>query len=116
MRLFCQVGTELSCRLKVVLDFSARPKRSGAYQRQEKATGQKQFYRFQKPANDGYPFMLELFRGHLDAMSVSDDSHLTPMPVDAAVSSLSLSSKTAGVWRDRCRASAAEPRPGLGHH
>jgi len=34
--------------------------RAGGYQVQEKSTGQKQFYRFQKPANDNYPFMLEL--------------------------------------------------------
>ncbi len=35
--------------------------RSGEYQTQEKATGEKRFYRFQEPAQDGYPFMLELF-------------------------------------------------------
>ena len=35
--------------------------RTGGYEVQEKSTGEKQFYRFQKPANADYPFMLELF-------------------------------------------------------
>ena len=35
--------------------------RAGNYQAQEKSTGQKLFYRFHKPANESYPFMLELF-------------------------------------------------------
>lgn len=63
--------------------------RAGAYEIQEKATGEKRFYRFQKPANDGYPFMLELFSRIPDALSIADDSHLTPIPVDAELSSLS---------------------------
>lgn len=63
--------------------------RAGAYVIQEKEPGQKQFYRFQKPANGGYPFMLELFSRTPDALSVSDDRHLTRIRVDPAVSSLS---------------------------
>jgi len=35
--------------------------RAGKYQVQQKSTGEPQFYRFQKPAEDSYPFMLELF-------------------------------------------------------
>jgi len=35
--------------------------RDGKYQLQEKSTGRKQYYRFQKPDTEGYPFMLELF-------------------------------------------------------
>jgi hypothetical protein len=35
--------------------------RMGGYEVQEKSTGEKQFYRFQKPANADNPFMLELF-------------------------------------------------------
>lgn len=30
----------------------------GGYQLQEKSTGEKRFYRFQKPTNEEYPFML----------------------------------------------------------
>lgn len=60
--------------------------RAGAYQIQEKATGQRQYYRFLKPASGGYPFMLELFSRTPDALRLRDDSHLTPIPIDAAVS------------------------------
>lgn len=35
--------------------------RAGGYEIQKKSTGERQFYRFQKPANADYPFMLELF-------------------------------------------------------
>jgi hypothetical protein len=35
--------------------------RAGGYEVQEKSTGEKQFYRFQKPTNADFPFMLELF-------------------------------------------------------
>lgn len=61
----------------------------GAYEIQEKSTGEKQFYRFQKPAADGYPFMLELFSREPDALSVAEGSQLTPISVDEAIASLS---------------------------
>lgn len=63
--------------------------RAGGYQLQEKSTGQKQFYRFQKPTNEAYPFMLELFSRQPDALPVAEGSHLTPVPVDEDLSSLS---------------------------
>ncbi len=63
--------------------------RAGAYRIQEKVTGERQYYRFLKPASNGYPFMLELFSRTPDAFHVRADSHLTPIPIDAAVSSLS---------------------------
>ncbi|MBL8473539.1 MAG: nucleotidyl transferase AbiEii/AbiGii toxin family protein [Rhodocyclaceae bacterium] len=47
------------------------------------------FYRFQKPANDRYPTMLELFSRTPDGFQLAPDSHLTPIPMDEAVSSLS---------------------------
>jgi hypothetical protein len=62
---------------------------AGGYQIQEKSTGQKQFYRFQRPTNDRYPFMLELFSRQPDVLQVAEGSHLTPLPVDEDVSSLS---------------------------
>jgi hypothetical protein len=63
--------------------------REGAYEVQEKSTGQKQFYRFQKPKTAGYPFMLELFSRVPDALEVAPGSHLTPLPMEEEVSSLS---------------------------
>lgn len=63
--------------------------RAGGYQAQEKSTGEKQFYRFHKPANDAYPFMMELFSRHPDALQIAEGSHLTPLPVEDYLSSLS---------------------------
>ena len=63
--------------------------RDGKYQLQEESTGKKHYYRFQKPDTEGYPFMLELFSRVPDALSLADDSHLTPIPTEEDVSSLS---------------------------
>ena len=63
--------------------------RMGGYEVQEKSTGEKQFYRFQKPTNADYPFMLELFSRQPDVLQVADGSHLTPLPVEEDASSLS---------------------------
>ena len=63
--------------------------RAGGYEVQEKSTGEKQFYRFQKPANADYPFMLELFSRQPDVLQVAEGSHLTPLPVEEDASSLS---------------------------
>jgi len=46
-------------------------------------------YRFQKPANTHYPFMLELFCRSPDGIQLPEGSRLTPIPFDDAVSSLS---------------------------
>lgn len=63
--------------------------KAGQYQLQEAATGEKRSYRFQKPTDTAYPAMLELFSRVPEALTVADGSHLTPIPVDEAVSSLS---------------------------
>jgi hypothetical protein len=63
--------------------------RDGNYRVQEKSTGGKQYYRFQKPETKGYPSMLELFSRKPDALLLDDESHLTPIPTDKDVSSLS---------------------------
>jgi hypothetical protein len=62
---------------------------AGGYQIQEKSTGEKIFYRFCKPENKDYPFMLELFSRVPDAISIGDDRHLAPIPVDEEALSLS---------------------------
>lgn len=63
--------------------------KDGGYEHQEKSTGDKQFYRFNKPINIEFPYMLELFSRKPDWMVLGDDSHLTPISVDEEVSSLS---------------------------
>jgi len=62
---------------------------AGGYQIQERSTGQKQFYRFQKPTNENYPFMLELFSRQPDVLQVAAGSQLPPLPMEEDVSSLS---------------------------
>jgi hypothetical protein len=64
--------------------------RNGRYQVQEKSSGEKQFYRFQKPEDSAFPAMLELFSRKPDALTLhGEGSGLTPIPVDEEVSSLS---------------------------
>lgn len=63
--------------------------RIGGYQLQEKASGKKQFYRFSKPAEKTFPYMLELFSRKPDALFIADESHLTPIPIEEEVASLS---------------------------
>jgi len=57
--------------------------------RQAGGTGKPVFYRFQKPSNDRFPAMVELFARAPDGLSVAEGSRLTPIPMDEAVSSLS---------------------------
>jgi len=62
----------------------------GGYEiRQASATGKPVFYRFQKPADGRFPFMLELFCRAPDGIKLAEGSHLTPIPLDEAVASLS---------------------------
>lgn len=63
---------------------------AGQYEiRQASATGKPMFYRFQKPADVRYPAMLELFCRAPEGIELAAGSHLTPIPIDEAVASLS---------------------------
>lgn len=62
----------------------------GEYEiREASDTGKPVLYRFQKPADAAYPFMLELFCRSPDGIRLAETSRLTPIPFDEAVSSLS---------------------------
>lgn len=63
--------------------------KSGRYRIQEAPSGEKRFYRFSKPGSAGYPAMLELFSRVPDTIAYKGEGHLTPIPADAEVSSLS---------------------------
>jgi hypothetical protein len=63
--------------------------KAGKYELQQKSSGRKQFYRFLKPEEKTYPFMLELFSRKPDALALVDESHLTPIPMEEEVASLS---------------------------
>lgn len=61
---------------------------AGGYQNLQKSTGDKQFYRFDKPTTNGYPFMLELFSRVPDQLHLAEHAQLTPIPADEGISSL----------------------------
>lgn len=63
--------------------------RNGGYQIQERATGEKKFYRFRKPSSPDYPVMLELFSRQPQNFEIAQESVLTPIPMEEEVSSLS---------------------------
>ncbi len=64
--------------------------KAGGYAKKEGAPALKPcMYRFQKPAEADFPFMLELFSRVLDGIAFLAPGHLTPIPLDEEVSSLS---------------------------
>jgi len=63
--------------------------RKGGYQYQQKSSGKRIVYRFQKPSTEGYPFMLELFSRTHDLVHIPETSTLTPIPMPEEASSLS---------------------------
>ena len=63
---------------------------AGGYQQKEGDPEQKPcLYRFQKPQDEDFPHMLELFSRVPDGLSFVPPSHLTPIPMDEQISSLS---------------------------
>ena len=63
--------------------------RGGYEMREASETGKPMLYRFQKPADAAFPFMLELFCRSPDGIRLAESSRLTPIPFDESVSSLS---------------------------
>ncbi|MBS80182.1 MAG: hypothetical protein CMO32_31370 [Variovorax sp.] len=63
---------------------------AGGYEiRQASDTGKPAFYRFQKPTDNSFPVMVELFSRAPDSLRPIENGQLTPIPFDEAVSSLS---------------------------
>lgn len=63
---------------------------AGGYEiRQASDTGKPAFYRFQKPSDNSFPAMVELFSRAPDSLRPIENGLLTPIPFDEAVSSLS---------------------------
>lgn len=59
------------------------------YEHRNKSTGEPQFYRFSRPKNEEYPFMIELFTRRTDAVKLPENAVLTPLHMDDELSSLS---------------------------
>jgi len=64
--------------------------KQGQYEIRQRSDGTPIFYRFQKPSDDAYPAMLELFSRNTDALSNADDRGVcAPIPIGEEISSLS---------------------------
>lgn len=61
---------------------------AGKYERKEKNEDGRKYYRFAKPENPDFPQQVELFSRNPD-LSLEQGAHLTPIPVDDDLSSLS---------------------------
>lgn len=63
---------------------------AGGYEiRQASDTGKPTFYRFQRPTDNSFPVMVELFSRAPDSLRTIEHGQLTPIGFDEAVSSLS---------------------------
>lgn len=62
---------------------------AAGYEHHSKSTGVPQFYRFRHPISKQYPEMIELFTRKPDAITLPNNSTLTPLPMEEDVSSLS---------------------------
>lgn len=62
---------------------------AGGYEMRERNSGRPEFFRFQKPRNLNYPFMLELFSRKPDILSIPESQRVTPIPLGEESSSLS---------------------------
>ena len=62
---------------------------AGGYQARERTNGTKEFYRFHRPTNQSFPFMIELFSRRPGGLDLPEDAVRTRIPVDEDVISLS---------------------------
>jgi hypothetical protein len=63
--------------------------RLGGYEIQQRTSGKPVFYRFKKPRDVKFPFMLELFSRKLESLELHGGTQCTPVPVEDSVPSLS---------------------------
>ncbi len=61
----------------------------GGYENKQQSTSKQIFYRFSSPSKADYPAMLELFSRVPDGVKLSKKGHLTPIPMDETIASLS---------------------------
>ncbi|MDP4274879.1 MAG: hypothetical protein Q8907_11435 [Bacteroidota bacterium] len=63
--------------------------KAGDYETRERSNGENEYFRFMKPRVKGFPVQIEIFSRKPDILQIAEDSHLTPIPVDEELSSLS---------------------------
>ena len=62
---------------------------AGGYQARERSDGRREFYRFHRPIDRSFPFMIELFARRPVALDLPEDAVYTRVPVDQDIVSLS---------------------------
>jgi len=62
---------------------------AGGYKARERSEGQKQFYRFHRPSDKAFPYMLELFSRRPEALHLPDEAVISRIPVEEGIVSLS---------------------------
>lgn len=63
--------------------------KDGNYEQREQSADERKYYRFIKPENKEFPLQIELFSRVPDIIEIDEMAHLTPIPVDDDLSSLS---------------------------
>lgn len=67
--------------------------KTAGYMQRNKGTGEgghrHEYYRFKEPAVSEFPYQVELFSRSLGLVNFPEDAHITPIPVDEDLSSLS---------------------------
>lgn len=61
----------------------------GKYELKQKGEDDRQYYRFIKPENKEFPYQIELFSRNPDLLDLDEGTHLTPIPVNDDLTSLS---------------------------
>lgn len=61
----------------------------GNYRRKEKNEEDRKYYRFILPEKEEFPYQVELFSRNPDLFDLNEGTHLTPIPVDDDLTSLS---------------------------
>ena len=62
---------------------------AGGYEARERSDGKREFYRFHKPKDKNFPYMIELFSRKPGTLTLPKEAALTPIPVEEDVVSLS---------------------------
>jgi len=61
----------------------------GKYQVREKASGDRELYRFSKPQDETYPVMIEIFSRKPEGINLGEGQYVVPVKVDESAASLS---------------------------
>ena len=61
----------------------------GGYEIKQKSSGSPRLYRFQKPTEEDFPWMVELLSRLPDTVKLFEGSHLSPIPMEEDISDMS---------------------------